>query len=95
MHALGSAAPMNLHNDAFPALEDLGAMLEVDMGARAAPSGQARMSEVERAVLLPLLGRLHGRLAALMRSDPSRDWIPVLEGADEDIAHAERALVGR
>jgi len=85
---------MNLHNDAFPALEDLGAMLDVDIGARAAPSGQARMSEIERSVLLPLLGRLQGRLAALMRSDPSRDWIPVLQGADEDLAHAERALAG-
>jgi hypothetical protein len=85
---------MTLHNEAFAALEDLGAMIDVDIGARAAPSGQARMSEVERAVLLPLLARLHGRLAALMRSAPARDWIPVLRGADEDIALAERALAG-
>jgi hypothetical protein len=83
---------MNLHNDAFPVLEDLGALIDVDIGARAAPSGQARMSEVERAVLLPLLTRLHARIVALTRSLPSRDWIPVLRAADADLAHAERAI---
>jgi hypothetical protein len=83
---------MNLHNDAFPVLEDLGALIDVDIGARAAPTGQARMSEVERAVLLPLLTRLHERIAALTRSLPSRDWIPVLRAADADLAHAERAI---
>jgi hypothetical protein len=94
IHALGSAAPMNLHNDAFPVLEDLSSMVDVDIGARSAPSGAARMSEVERAVLVPLLGRLHERLARLTRRMPARDWIPVLQAADEDFAYAERALVG-
>ena len=83
---------MTLHNDAFPALDDLGAMLDVDIGARAATSGQARMSELERAVLVPLLTRLHGRLAALTHTMPSRAWLPALQAADEDIAHAERTL---
>jgi hypothetical protein len=94
-HALASTAPMNLHNDAFPALEDLGAMLDVDIGARSAPSGQARMSELEREVLMPLLARLQQRLAGLTHSVPSRAWLPALHAADEDIAHAERALAHR
>jgi len=85
---------MNLHNDAFPALEDLGSMIAVDIGARASPSGAARMSELERAVLLPLLTGLHDRLAALTRTDPSPAWIPVLRAADEDVALAERTLAG-
>lgn len=83
---------MNLHHDAFPALEELGASLEVDSGARAAPSGQARMSEIERTVLVPLLAGLQQRLAGLQRTVPSRDWLPVLRAADEDVALAERAL---
>jgi hypothetical protein len=95
VHALASSAPMTLHNDAFPALEDLGAMIEVDLGARSAPSGQARMSELERAVLLPLLARLQARLAGFSGSVPSRAWLPALQAADEDIAHAERALAHR
>jgi len=86
---------MNLHNDAFPVLEDLAAMLDVDIGARSAPSGASRMSEVERSELVPLLTRLHERLAALRRSVPSRDWVPVLHAADEDVAHVERALAHR
>ena len=92
IRALGSSAPMTLHHDAFPALEDLGAIIEVDAGARAAPSGAARMTEIERAVLVPLLTRLHGRLARLKQTLPSREWIPALHAADEDVAHAERAL---
>lgn len=86
---------MNLHNDAFPALETLDAIVEVDSGARAAPTGEARMSEVERAVLVPLLARLRWRLAGLSRTVPSRDWLPILRAADDDIANAERALARR
>jgi hypothetical protein len=83
---------MSLHNDALPALEELGAMVEVDIGARSASVGQARMSEVERRVLVPLLAQLEQRLAGLRPSLPSRDWLPVLHAADEDVAHAERSL---
>ncbi len=86
---------MTLHNAAFPALEDLGAMIDVDRGARSAPSGQARMSEVERAVLVPLLTQLHAHLAGLTQSLPSRAWLPVLQAAEEDIARAEHALSQR
>jgi hypothetical protein len=86
---------MTLHNDAFPALEDLGAMVDVDLGARSAPSGQARMTELERAVLVPLLTRLHQRLAGLTHTVPSRTWLPALQAADEDIAQAERAAASR
>jgi hypothetical protein len=93
--ALDSAAPMTLHNDAFPALEDLAAMLDVDIGARTAPSGQARMSELERAVLVPLLTRLRTQLAGLPQTLPSRAWLPALQAADEEVAHAERALARR
>lgn len=85
---------MSFHNDAFPALEELGATIDVDTGARATPSGQARMSEIERVVLLPLLARLQQRLAGLVGTVPSRDWLAALHAADEDIAHAERALAG-
>ena len=91
-HALAATTPMTLHNDAFPALEELGATIDVDIGARSAPTGQARMSELERAVLLPLLARLQARLATLQGSVPSRAWLPALHAADEDVAHAERAL---
>ena len=91
-HALASTTPMTLHNDAFPALEELGATIDVDIGARSAPTGQARMSELERAVLLPLLARLQARLATLQGSAPSRAWLPALHAADADVAHAERAL---
>jgi hypothetical protein len=75
--------------------EDLGAMLEVDIGARAAPNGAARMSELEREVLVPLLTRLHSHLAGLTRTLPSRAWLPALQAADEDIAFAERTLAHR
>jgi hypothetical protein len=95
VHVLGSAAPMNLHNDAFPALEDLGSTIDVDLGARATHSGKARMSEIERQVLLPLLAQLQQRLALLTRTVPSRDWIPVLQAADDAVAHAERTLAHR
>ena len=76
-------------------LEDLGAMLEVDIGARAAPSGAARMSELEREVLVPLLTRLHSQLAGLTRTVPTRAWLTALQAADEDVAVAERALARR
>jgi hypothetical protein len=90
--ALAAATPMTLHNEAFAALEDLGAMIDVDIGARAAPSGQARMSELERAVLVPLLAQLRARLAGLTQTVPSRDWLPVLNAADADIGRAERSV---
>jgi hypothetical protein len=92
IHAIGATSPLTLHNAAFPALDDLGAMLDVDVGARSAPSGQARMTELERAVLVPLLTRLQSRLAGLPHGVPSAAWLPALNAADEDIAHAERAL---
>jgi hypothetical protein len=92
IQALGSSAPMTVHHDAFSALEDLSAMIEVDIGARSASSGQARMSEVERLVLVPLLVQLEELLAGLRSSVPSRDWLPGLRAADDDVAHAERAL---
>jgi hypothetical protein len=93
VQALASPAPMNLHNDAFPALEELGATIEVDAMARAAPTGEARMSEIERSVLVPLLAQLQRRLAGLTATVPSRDWLPILRAADDEIAQAERALV--
>jgi hypothetical protein len=93
--ALDSGTPMSLDNDALPALEDLGALIEVDIGARSASIGQARMSEVERLVLVPLLARLDKVIAVLRPSVPSRDWLPMLHTADEDVAHAERALARR
>ncbi len=83
---------MTLHNEALPALGDLEAMIEVDIGARSESIGQARMSEVERRVLVPLLVQLERRLTGLGPSVPSRDWLPVLHGADEDVARAEHAL---
>ena len=92
MDVVGPAAPLNRNNEALPALEDLGAMIEVDIGARAASAGQARMSEVERRVLVPLLVQLEKRLTGLGPSLPSRDWLAALHGADEDVAHAERDL---
>ena len=95
MRAVGEPAPMSLHSNAYPALEDLDAMIDVDLGARAASSGQARMTEVERTVLVPLLSRLHARLAQLAHGMPPKTWIPVLRDADEDVAASERALARR
>jgi hypothetical protein len=92
IQALGSAAPASLHHEGFAELEDLGAVIDVDLGSRAAPRGAMRMSEVERTVLLPLLGRLRDRLALLTRNLPSRDWLALLKAADDDIAAAERAI---
>jgi hypothetical protein len=83
---------MILHNDAISALEDLGAMIDVDVGARETQSGEARMSEIERHVLLPLPKELPQWLTALWRTVPSREWLPVLHEADEHVAQAERAL---
>jgi len=95
IRALGSGTPCALHAAASGALEDLDALIDVDAGARATPAGQARMSEVERSVLVPLLAQLHRRLAALARSAPSRDWIPLLQAADADVAQAEHAVTRR
>ncbi len=50
IQALDSAAPVNLRHEGFAELEDLGAVIDVDLGSRATPSGAARMSEVERRV---------------------------------------------
>jgi hypothetical protein len=93
--ALHADAPISLDNDALPALEELGALIEVDIGARSASIGQARMSEMERLVLVPLLARLEKQLAVLRPTVPSRNWLPILHTADEDVAHAERALASR
>jgi hypothetical protein len=93
--ALHAGAPISLDNDALPALEELGALIDVDIGARSASIGQARMSEVERRVLVPLLARLDERLAVLRPTVPARNWLPILHSADEDVAHAERALARR
>ncbi len=92
IQAVSSDKPMTLQNDALPALGDLEAMIEVDIGARSESIGQARMSEVERRVLVPLLVQLGRRLTGLGPSVPCRDWLPVLHGADEDVARAEQAL---
>ena len=92
IRAASSDRPMNVYNEALPVLGDLEAMIEVDIGARSESIGQARMSEVERRVLVPLLMRLERRITGLGPSLPSRDWLPILHEADEDVARAERAL---
>ena len=92
MNALRAPGPMSAQNAAFPALDDLGATIDVDFGARASQHGKSRMSEIERMVLVPLLQRLHVQLAPLRSGRPSRDWIPLLQAADDEVAAAERTL---
>ena len=83
---------MSAQNAAYPALEDLGSTIDVDFGARTSQHGKTRISEIERAVLVPLLQRLQAQLAPLRSGRPSRDWIPLLQAADDEVAAAERAL---
>ncbi len=63
--ALASDEPTSRHNAPVPALEDLGVTIETDIGAHAAIVGQARMSQVERRVLVSPLVRPEKRLTGL------------------------------
>lgn len=90
--SLEGPAPTNLHDGAYSALEEFGTTVDVDLGARSAPCGEARMSEVERTVLMPLLARLHERIARVAHSAPPPAWITELRAADADLAASETAL---
>jgi hypothetical protein len=89
---LDGPGPVNLHNGAYSALEEFGTTVDVDLSARSAPCGDARMSEVERRVLMPLLMRLHARIARVARGAPPVAWLGELQAADADVAASETAL---
>jgi hypothetical protein len=94
IRAVASTAPPDVRRDPLPALQELDALVDGDIRARAVPTDASRMSDVERAVLVPLLTRLKARLRLLAHGAPETQWIALLHAADEDVARAERTLVG-
>ena len=92
LRALEVPAPANLHEGTSAALEEFGTTVDVDLGARSAPIGEARMSEIERTVLMPLLVRLHERFARVAHGASPPAWEEALQAADADVAASEAAL---
>lgn len=73
-----STAPPHETAHAESHVEDLRFQLDVDVGARATPDGEARMSAVERELFAPALRVLRDAVRNQLVRHASAQWLPAI-----------------